>query len=81
MGIGRRLVECLCECGVRQGVDRVWADIDSRNEGSVSLFACEGFAPSSSQLVHRVQQEWEKKGSSIRWTVFERPLASPARQN
>jgi len=81
MGIGRRIVECLCAQAAKQGIARVWADIDSRNEGSVSLFRQEGFEPSSPQLVAKVQQEWWKKGSSISWTVLERSIADQGRQN
>ncbi len=81
MGIGRQLVECLCEHGARQGIGRVWADIDARNQGSVTLFVREGFVPSSPEIVARVQREWSKKGSSITWTVLERSIAERQTQN
>jgi mycothiol synthase len=76
MGIGRLLVDCLCQHGFKQGIDKVWADIDTRNKGSVSLFTGKGFTPSSPALVAQVQREWWKKGSSIDWTVLERSIVS-----
>jgi GNAT superfamily N-acetyltransferase len=81
MGVGRRIVQCLCGHAAKQGITRVWADIDSRNEGSVSLFRQEGFELSSPQLVAKVQQEWWKKGSSISWTVLERSIGDERPQN
>lgn len=81
MGIGRQLVDCLCRRASAQGIARVFADIDKRNEGSVNLFLTEGFAPSSPELLARVQREWWKKGSNVSWTVLERPLVTAPTQN
>jgi mycothiol synthase len=81
MGIARQLVECLCDHGATQGIERVWADIDARNQGSVTLFLREGFELSSPEIIERVQREWRKKGSSITWTVLERSIAKRRTQN
>lgn len=81
MGIGRRLVQCLCHHAAAQGIDRVFADIDRRNEGSVNLFLTDGFGPSAPELLARVQREWWKKGSNISWTVLERSIEQRATQN
>ena len=81
MGIGRLLVDCLCQHGSKQGIDRVWADIDTRNKGSVTLFTGQGFTPSSADLVAQVQREWWKKGSTINWIVLERSIVSAPPQD
>ena len=81
MAIGRRLVECLCQHAAAQGIDRVFADIDRRNESSVHLFLTQGFAPSKPELLAQVQREWWKKGSNVSWTVLERPLRPAPTQN
>ncbi len=81
MGIARQLVACLCHHAAAQGIDRVFADIDKRNEGSVSLFLKDGFEPSAPELLARVQREWWKKGSNVNWTVLQRSLAPPPGQN
>lgn len=81
MGIGRRLVECLCHHAEAQGIDRVFADIDKGNQGSVHLFLTHGFVPSSPELLARLQREWWKKGSKVSWTVLQRSLPTPPAQN
>src|SRR5262245_49264817 len=81
MGIGRRLVQCLCHHAAAQGIDRVFADIDKRNESSVNLFLTDGFGPSAPELLARVQREWWKKGSNISWTVLERSIEQRGTQN
>lgn len=80
MGIGRRLVELLCAEAPKQSISVARADIDVRNKGSLGLFGGLGFGPAARQIAEQLRVEWARKGSTISWTVLERSIPVPARE-
>ncbi len=74
LGIGRQLVELLCAEAPKRSIPGARADIDIKNKGSLELFVGLGFKPAVPEVVHQLQREWLRKGSTISWTVLERSI-------
>lgn len=80
MGLGRRLVQLLCEEAARHSIPVVHADIDALNNGSLELFSKLGFVPAGPAVAERLRNEWALKRSTISWAVLERSMGGQGRE-